>query len=711
MKRRDVLKAGAALALTGFRGSHAENIVPLQEISSTGGIDVVVGTDGRYKITASDYAWTFTGSIGHALRNLVTSSGSDAIGNWYQISFDHPASRNSSIRIYDGKSLVLFSTSYGQDGPNADPFPRFDSYPQGLFTFSYTSLWNYQFGVLNPRSPWLFYDGQANAMLMSPASNFMTAVTQFDGNSSIQAAIDGRITSLPAGFSHSSILAFGRGINSAFDTWGRALTSLSGKQRPANDSNTLLNKLSYWTDAWATYYYHPGDPTQYVPTLLQIPAAYQQFATPIGSMELDSWYYPKGSPPNWTQNGFGMDTYKADPALFPNGLAAFQKSLGVPLITHARWVDPNSDLRKQYKFSGNVSIDPQYWTDYANYLSDNGVEILEQDWLSGPAVTDFNLTDPDAFLDNMASAMHNAGRNIVYCMPLSSHIMQSSKYGNVFSARVSPDGFNRSHWDTALIDSKIVSAVGMWPFADAFGSRNHKDILLATLTAGPIGAGDALGNIECEGLKQAVRLDGVIVKPDAPISITDNSWVALAQDQTASVVASTYTDHDGLRTAYVFAYGQTDGAVTSVGFTPESIGVSGSAYVLDYFSKTGSLVPAGSSFTGIVGYNASYYIVAPIGLSGIAFLGDTGKYVSCGKKRIESLNDYGSLLRVVVRFAPGEKHVALHMYAPTKPLVWCDSGSVGKPVSEFEDRYRVTAFADADGTAIVNLSLAKSPQK
>lgn len=672
---------------------------------------VSVFPDGRYRVTAAPFGWSFSGSVGQALNNISVADGTDAVGAWHEISFEYDPSRSSAIRVYDGKALVLFSTGYGQDSPNSAPFPSLNEYPQGLSTFTYTGLWNYQFGVLNPRSPWLFYDAQANALVVSPAANFMTAVTQFSGDNAIQGAIDGRIASLPAGFSHATIMAFGRGINDAFQTWGHALTDLRGKQRPANDSIALLNKLSYWTDAWATYYYHPGDPKQYVPTLLQIPGAYQQVSTPIGSMELDSWYYPKGSPPAWTQNEFGMDTYKADPALFPNGLAAFQQNLGVPLITHARWIDASSDLRNQYKISGNVSIDPKYWQDYAQYLSNNGVEVLEQDWLSGPAVTDFNLTDPDAFLDNMASAMQSAGRKIVYCMPLWTHIMQSTKYSNVLAVRVSPDGFNRSHWDAALINSRISSAVGLWPFADAFGCRNHKDILLATLTAGPIGAGDALGAIESVGLKQAVRPDGVIVKPDVPITITDDTWVALSQAQTAPVVASTYTDHDGFRTAYVFAYGKTQGAVTSIGFTPGSMGISGPAYVLDYFSKSGSIVPPGSAFTGIVDYNGSYYIVAPIGPSGIALLGDTAKFVSCGKKRIEQLNDYGSLVRAVVRFAPSEKHVTLHMYAPTKPLVWADSGTAGAPVSEYGDRYRVTVSPDASGSAIINLSLADTPFK
>ena len=313
---------------------------------------------------------------------------------------------------------MLFSTQYLQASANSDPFPSFASYPQGLSTFSYGGLWSYTFGALSNRSPWLLYDGHANAVIFSPAANFMTAVSQFASDNSMQGAIDSRITKLPAGFTHRTLLTFGQGINAAFDTWGQTLTNLSGKTRPANDSTTLLNKLSYWTDSFSAYYYHPMDPTQYVPTLLQVPAQFSQLSVPIASMEIDSWHYPKGSPASWTSNGSGMDTFIADPTVFPQGLPTFQQTLGLPLIAHARWIDPSSTLRNTYVVSGNVSTDPLYWQDYAKYMVACGTQVLEQDWLNQMATTNFNLTDPDAFLGNMASALAGVGRTIVYCMPL-----------------------------------------------------------------------------------------------------------------------------------------------------------------------------------------------------------------------------------------------------------------------------------------------------
>jgi len=704
LNRRDLLRAVSGFAVAGVQQAVADDLVPAKEISSASGLRVSVYGNGSYRVTASTFGWIFGGALGRAIENINASHGTDLAGAWQEIGFNYEPARSSSIRLYDSQAIVLFSTKYGVDSRNNDPFPRFTSFPRGLSTFSYSGLWSYKFGVLNKNSPWLLFDAKASAILLSPAANFMTAVSQVASDGAIEATIDGRINTLPAGFAHRTVLALAPGINAAFDQWGRTLTTLSGKNRPASDAVALLNQLSYWTDAGSAYYYHPSDESQYVPTLLHAPSDFARLSTPIGSVELDSWHYAKGTPASWKNNGAGMDTFHADPAIFPNGLATFQQALGLPLATHARWIDVNSPLRNLYKMSGNVSIDPQYWKDYASYLAGSGVEVLEQDWLSGPAKTDFNLTDADAFLDNMASAMQDAGLKIVYCMPLWEHILQSSKYDNVIAARVSNDAFSRSRWDELIFNSRIVSAVGLWPFADAFESKNVKDVLLATLTAGPIGSGDALGSMIGTNLSRAVRSDGVIVKPDVPLAPTDATFVALSARQGAPAVAFTYTDHPAQRTAYVFAYDRVQDLQSPVSFSPESLGVAAPAYVYDYFHETGLVLGPGQSFTGSVDYNGSYFVVAPVGSSGIAFLGDAGKFVSCGKKRIEQISDDG-VLRVTVRFAVGEKRVTLHLYSAFQPVATAEVGSADPLTPGGSGTYRVAVSPDSSGQAIVSFRI------
>jgi hypothetical protein len=85
----------------------------------------------------------------------------------------------------------------------------------------------------------------------------------------------------------------------------------------------------------------------------------------------------------------------------------------------------------------------------------------------------------------------------------------------------------------------------------------------------------------------------------------------------------------------------------------------------------------------------------------MAFLGDLGKFTSCGKKRIELLSDDGSL-RVLVRFAPGETVVALHLYSATQPQVSAQSGAVGSVNVHGENLYRIVVHPDANNSAAVS---------
>src|ERR1700680_3406420 len=100
------------------------------------------------------------------------------------------------------------------------------------------------------------------------------------------------------------------------------------------------------------------------------------------------------------------------------------------------------------------------------------------------------------------------------------------------------------------------------------------------------------------------------------------------------------------------------------------------------------VIQPGGEYRTLVDYGGSYYIVAPIGPSGIAFLGDAGKFVSCGKKRIDILKDDGSL-NITVQFAREEREVVLHLYSPVRPYLPGVSGRMSRFVPEGNDRYRI----------------------
>jgi len=372
----------------------------------------------------------------------------------------------------------------------------------------------------------------------------------------------------------------------------------------------------------------------------------------LGYIQLDSWWYPKGPNQDWADRGHGIWTYQASSALFPSGLSAFQQQLGLPLVTHARWVDELSPYHSQYAMSNNVVIDADYWNSIGAMLKSANVIAYEQDWLDWNALprTD-NLTDQDAFFDNMAAGMDGLGMQ--YCMPLPRHHLQSTKYSNLNTIRVSMDRFFDARWHDALYVSRLASALGAWPWVDVFMSNEPDNLLLGTLTAGMLGVGDALGSFDGAALLGAVRPDGVIVKPDTPIVPLDQSWVDEATGSGRPLVAAAFTDHGPMRAAYVWSMAPSS-------FVPAELGFDGPVVVLDRTSNQAQRFDP--TDTAPV---ARYSIVAPIGPSGIAFFGDPDKLVPLGRQRIADLSDDGAL-HVTLSLAPGEGVVTLQGWSLTR---------------------------------------------
>jgi hypothetical protein len=625
-------------------------------------------------------AWTFGGSTGHPLGTPTSLDGSDRIGSFQELDFSYQdVPRSGSIRVYDSRSLTLFASSFAAAGPNLDPFPSISAYPSLPHKQAYANCFGYsQFNSFGGAgdSPWLEFDSQGQGFILSPASHFQVAQTTLSGAGVISSGITTGIAALPAGFTQGTMLDAGSGINGLYQDWGLAMTDLQGKIRPADDDGVTLAKLGYWTDNGAQYYYNYDHTLGYEGTLQAAVKEYAQKGVPVGYLQLDSWWYPKGPTNDWGQGGSGIETYTAAPALFPNGLSAFQQSVGVPLVTHARWIDATSPYRTQYSMSGGVSTDPKYWTDRAGYLAAANVTTYEQDWLCSSAQPVYNLTDPDLFLGGMAAATSAKGMTIQYCMPLPRDYLQSTLYDNVTNMRVSTDHFLPARWDTFLYDSQLASALGVWPFADVLRSTETTNLVLSTLSAGPVAVGDALGAVDAANLAQTVLPDGTIVKPDAAIVPTDETYLADGAQVAGPMVASTYSEHTTGRTLYVFAYARGTATTQSASFTPAKLGNGGPTYVYDYFNHVGQILPAGATYTATVGAG-SYFVAAPIEASGIALLGDSGKFVTAGKLRLTHVSDDG-MVHASVAFSAGEGPVTLTGYSPTQPTVQANSGGAGQ---------------------------------
>ena len=686
-------------------------------ITNLVGLAATVRGDGSYVVTSTSPAWSFIGGLGVAPFNLATGSGADNEGIYSEITFSYTnaTTQAAGIRLYASQPVVLFSETTLAATPNANfQFPILTNAPAVVGHVGYAGNFGvYTFSEFNLESPWLFFDSNFNSFIISAATNYMIASNAVSGDG-LSCGINAAIPTLPAGFTHRSILVIQNGINHTFETWGKALTAFSGKIQPTSDSAVELNKLGYWTDNLTTYYYYYVG--TYISTLLAVRDEFKTNGLALGYMQLDSWWYPKGVSDTWegdaTNNRGGINTYTADPTLFPSGLASFQQQLGLPMITHARWTDGASPYWSEYIMSGGVSIDPAYWAHIMGFIQNAGVVTYEQDWMNQMAVPNMNLTDPPAFVNNMAAAAAANGLNMQYCMPTPKIYLQSSLYTNLLTMRVSNDHLTSDKWDQFIYDSRLVSVMGAYPWTDAYNSVELRNLLVGTLSEGPVGVGDPLAGVSFGNLSLAVRADSVIVKPDASLVPTDQTYLNDALGSGLPMVASTYTDFSGLRAYYIFTYARSS-TITNGSFVPSSLGATGEVYLYNYFAGTGAVVNASSacSFSASPAniYNGgSYFVIVPVGSSGIALLGDTNKFVTLGKKRIATLTDSG-VLHATVAFGAGETNVWLSGYAPSMPYATVNNGSVSAANYASSSHWFTLSVPAGGGTsASVSLSLNAS---
>ena len=310
----------------------------------------------------------------------------------------------------------------------------------------------------------------------------------------------------------------------------------------------------------------------------------------------------------------------------------------------------------------------------------------------------------------MAASMGRRHLTMQYCMASARHFLQSSKYNNLTTIRTSGDHLQRDRWTDFLYTSRLASALGVWPFTDNFSSSDTSQLLLATLSAGPVGVGDAIGSLNGPNLLHAVRRDGAIVKPDVPLTPTDGSYPNMAHSTNTPQIAVTWSDFGELRTNYVFAFTQ-GGTNAQAAFHPSDFGMNGTVYVYDYFAGTGQVANAGDAIQKQISGDALYVVLAPVGPSGIAILGDTDQFVTMGKKRVTGYSDRGAA-RVAVTFSAGETSRAITGYSPVAPTVLAIEGSIGQVAYDGATHlFRVPVMPGKGGSATIRMQAPRLPTR
>jgi hypothetical protein len=665
---------------------------PARIITSGAGIDLSVAEDGSFAVTTRRPGWRFSGNIGSHASDIGSRRGRDRAGEYHEIVFNFGVpglgARLGTIRVYDQRPVVVFKQVFLTAGQSSESFPRISSYPRQLHHLAFTSIFGgYSFEHFSADGPWVFFDDAANTFIFSPASHYMNAALSFGPREELMSGIVAEPRRIPAQFTETAVLVIQSGINRAFLSWGRFLTDLAGKRRPRNHTNFALKYLGYWTDNGARYYYDFESRLGYVGTLFKVIDEFRARHIPLGYIQLDSWFYPKGHDGQWRSNdplGGGTYLYQAAKDLFPEGLSVFQRRINLPLIAHNRWIDARSPYRRRYKMSGNVSTDPRLWAQWMHFLRAAGVRMYEQDWLAGPAVAGRDLYSGEAFMDAMADATRKAAIVLQYCMPLPRHFLQGTHYSNLLTIRTSGDRFNKEHWKPFLFNGRLASALGEWPWTDVLMSTETSNLLLSVLSGASVGVGDAVGELDQRNLQRVVRADGVIVKPDDSITPLDSAYLDAANNRGSPIVASAHTRHSVGVTSYVFAFTQSskEGAAT---ISPAALGYRTPVFAYNYFSGRGVYLRPDQTVTFAVPDEGAYWVVVPVGRSGVGFLGDTDKFVSNGKARVAALRD-AKALSARILFASGEERLRLGGFALTPPRLRARNGVIENLVYDRQTR-------------------------
>jgi hypothetical protein len=196
-------------------------------------------------------------------------------------------------------------------------------------------------------------------------------------------------------------------------------------------------------------------------------------------------------------------------------------------------------------------------------------------------------------------------------------------------------------------------ALGILPFKDGFYSSNNKQVggqtvgpetnpdretIMATLSTAMVGAMDGIFLLNKTRVMATCRADGIVLKPDRPVSVSDACFVAGASmDPAVCYTYTTYSNVTGLgRVNYLF---ENDGTKA---VTPASVHLpsAGDNAIFNFYTK--EIAAFASSNMVTPGYeNHIYAVVTPV-VNGWAFVGEADKYVTAASIRFTSVAAQGS---------------------------------------------------------------------
>lgn len=546
--------------------------------------------------------------------------------------------------------------------------------------------------------PVILYADDFATMIVSPLNAFGSTWMLRDGGK-LRIGMHGDTDRIPAGTEHRFLVVSGQGINHTTQCWGALMRREAGTTPPDRYADTGLSYLGYWTDNGAAYYYSTSGELNEQDTLLAVKTNADEIGVPYGYFQIDSWWYQKERQTN--VNPGGLISWQPQAAMFPDGLAAFQDALGLPLVAHNRWVSIHSPYLDRFDFVIDddpdvemaVPTGPGLFEEFMQSCLDWGVQTYEQDWLMNQYFGSRWLRNEPGHLEQWLRNMHDsaaaAGLTTQICMTGGAHLMEAASHENVTTVRTTIDYManvcKECFWPQFHINNMVAGALGVWPFKDNFHSgepHGRAEALISSLSAGMVGMGDAIGTTVVENVMPACRADGLLLKPDRPATAIDpmylpharpftvstettldgaGEWIYLAAFNMASGHPGRTDDdrlwevllYDAIPVSKMFNYPE---SVTDWSFDmTRDIGRSGRRVLYDWKTGQASVLTDVFTLPQIENLNDfDYMVLAPIFANGLALIGEPDKYVTMADRRFKAVKQLKHGLNVNLEGTPGE---------------------------------------------------------
>ena len=574
------------------------------------------------------------------------------------------------------------------------------------------------------------YDGALDVLALSPLDNFLTThaavgalpVTQGPGLV-LGVGVSARVGALPAGFTSRTIVQGGAGINDTMFSLGSALLAVAGKPRRgvAEVGDIGTQYISTWTDNGAYYYYHHEENKTYQETVIDAVASVKAQGVPVQTLQFDSWWYYRD------EESGGVTLWEPMPSVFPSGMDPAWVPL--PLVLHNRYFAFPNSYSQNFSFVSDgpiaVPVDVNLFNHIMGLALKWGMRMYEQDWL----ITAFRAVRSlqndvgvaDAWLDAMGTAAASLGITVQYCMCLPRFLLKSTQVPAVTNARASidysPGGPN---WRIGF-SSTLIWALGLQPSKDTLWSTSDQpgcpyascrepnvvlQVLVATLSTGPVSPGDKIGLANATLLMASCRAgDGLILKPDRAATIMDSAYAAAlaAAPPTAATLplqelTHTWSAHGpgrAYRWHYIMAANLSADVQLGVADLGPMASSSGGYAVFDFFALPGGgagtlfnatlplRIPRGTALPAAPAdaLTLRYLVAAPVLRSGWVLVGEAAKFVTMAGARARNFYETATGFSVDVE-AVGSEDIVLVAVPPgsAQPVAVTCTTTAAQPV-------------------------------